>query len=186
MTCKKLASLAIAATLLGALPATTLADEGLMIGAGAYYTLVDDELRGDRDFNDDVKALIDDSSYGLNASVGWRFNNWIAIEGGYFYLGEVESDKLESGGRVDIETDAWHAGAMLSVPLWIFDVYARGGVAMWDAEAKFGLADDGTDPYYGLGGALNLGGSIDLYAEWVRFDLNTDIDTFGLGLRFTF
>lgn len=186
MAHNKLATLALAATVFVSLPATSLADEGLMVGAGAYYTLVDDELRGDRDFGDDVEALVDDSSYGLNAAVGWRFNNWIAIEGGYFYLGEVESDELDNGEKVDIESDAWHAGAMVSLPLWIFDVYARGGVAMWDADAGEGLGDDGTDPYYGVGGALNLGGSIDLYAEWVRFDLHADIDTFGMGIRFTF
>ncbi len=185
MKARHLAHLALGAALITALPLAH-ADEGLMLGAGAYYTLVDDELRGDRDFNDDIKALIDDSSYGLNAAVGWRFNNWLAIEGGYWYLGEVESDEPVGGKRIDIETDAWHAGAMVSVPLFIFDIYARGGVAVWDARASRGFDDDGSDPYYGVGGALNLGGSIDIYAEWVRFDLNTDIDTFGMGLRFTF
>ena len=37
-----------------------------------------------------------------------------------------------------------------------------------------------------LGISLNLLGSLDLYLEVIRFDLETDIDTAGIGARWTF
>ena len=33
---------------------------------------------------------------------------------------------------------------------------------------------------------INVGGSLDLYAEWIRFDQDADIDAFGVGARWTF
>jgi hypothetical protein len=33
---------------------------------------------------------------------------------------------------------------------------------------------------------LNVGGSLDFYLEILRFDLESSIDTAGLGVRFTF
>ena len=74
---------------------------------------------------------------------------------------------------------------MASVPLWIMDFYAKGGAAMWEYDGR-NVDADGTDAYYGVGAAFNIGGSLDLYAEWVRFDLETNLDTFGLGVRWTF
>jgi OOP family OmpA-OmpF porin len=65
------------------------------------------------------------------------------------------------------------------------DFYARGGAAFWEYDGKY-IDEDGSDPYYGLGAAFNVGSSLDLYLEWVRFDLETNIDTIGLGVRYTF
>ena len=167
-------------------PLGTADSSGLMVGGGAYYTLLDDKLRGeDLDDFEDIQAIIDDSSYGFNGAVGWRFNKWLAVDAGYWDLGEFESDRTPRGERAKLEATAFSLGGMLSVPLWILDVYARGGAAFWDADSR-NFEDDGTDAYYGVGASLNLGGSLDIYLELIRFDLETDIDTAGLGLRFTF
>ncbi|MEH6592579.1 MAG: hypothetical protein V7746_20095 [Halioglobus sp.] len=64
-------------------------------------------------------------------------------------------------------------------------MYARGVTAFWEAEGK-NVDTDGTDPYYGVGLAFNIGSSLDLYAEWIRFDFDSKIDTLGLGVRWTF
>jgi OOP family OmpA-OmpF porin len=163
-------------------------NRGLMIGAGLYYGLVDDKIDSDFDFSD---VKIDDSSAAYNFMAGYRLNNWLAVDGGYWNLGDYTSDRLPvTGDKVKTEVSAWTLGGIASVPLWILDVYGRAGVAWWETNTKNGEDDDATDWYYGLGAALNLGGSIDLYAEWVRFDLgsdvNTDIDLLGIGVRWTF
>ena len=162
-------------------------NRGFMIGAGLYYGLVDDKVDGDFEFSD---VKIDDSSAAYNFMAGYRLNNWLAFDGGYWNLGEYTSDRLPNGDKVQSEATAWTLGGIASVPLWIIDVYGRVGVAWWETSTKNGSDDDSTDWYYGLGAALNLGGSIDLYAEWVRFDLgsdvNTDIDLLGIGVRWTF
>jgi OOP family OmpA-OmpF porin len=182
--CKNVAPLALFATLgmLGLAQTASAGGTGLMVGAGGYLTSLD----GDFDVhNIDLKGLnFDDESFAYNLDAGWRPTKWLVIDGGYWDLGNYDSDKI-NGRKSSADVDAWTLGGMVSVPLWIIDVYARGGAAWWSADGRF-ADDDGTDVYYGLGGALNLGGTIDLYAEWVRFDLAGDLDTFGIGVRMTF
>jgi OOP family OmpA-OmpF porin len=164
---------------------------GLMIGGGIYYTELDDDFDGnDFDWDDveeigDLEVLFDDKSGGFNATVGWRFNKWLSVDAGYWDLGEFKSDRFEDIDRVKFDTTAWTVGGMVSVPLWILDIYARGGAAFWEADSR-NFDEDGTDPYYGAGVSLNLLGSLDLYLEVIRFDLETDIDTAGIGARWTF
>ena len=160
---------------------------GLMLGGGAYYTQVDDDVDLDYEtIEDNVKAFFDDKSGGYNLAIGWRFNKWIALDAGYWDLGSFNSDRFEDGDKAKIEVDTFSLGGIVSVPLWILDLYARGGAAFWDADSR-NYSEDGTDPYYGVGVALNVGGSLDFYLEILRFDLDdTDIDTAGLGVRWTF
>ena len=184
---KSALALSVSAAVL-TLPGVANADgTGLMLGGGGYYTQIDDKFdANDIDWNDpdDIEVFFDDKSAGYNVAIGWRFYKWLAIDAGYWDLGEFKSDRLEND-RAKIETTAVTAGGMVSVPLWLIDIYARGGAAFWDADSR-NYDEDGTDPYYGLGASFNIGGSLDLYLEWVRFALDTDIDTVGLGARFTF
>lgn len=165
-----------------------VADSGLFISGAVNYGQVDDDFDlDDIDDVDDLKAAFDDNSTGFNAGIGWRFNNWLSVDAAYWDFGDFKSDSYGNGRKAEIETTAITAGAMASVPLWILDVYARAGVAFWDADADIRDADDdGEDLYYGAGVALNVFSSIDLYLEVVRFDLQTDLDTASLGVRFTF
>lgn len=154
---------------------------GFMIGGGGYFSTVDGDVDAD-DLEDAIE--FDDNSFAYNLAVGWRFNKWLAIDAGYWDLGDFDSDKIEDN-KFSLDGETWTVGGMVSVPLWIIDVYARGGVSWWEATSR-ALDDDGTDPYYGIGGSFNLGGSLDFYAEWIRFDIGADVDTFGVGARFTF
>ena len=156
---------------------------GFMLQGGGTYAQIDDDF--ELEDLEDIESVFDDKSWGLNAGVGWRFNKWIAIDAAYWDLGEFKSDRDGSGRKAEIDFDTFTVGGIVSVPLWILDVYARGGAAMWDADSS-SFSDDGTDPYYGIGAALNIGGSLDIYLEIIRFDLETDVDTAGLGVRFTF
>ena len=156
--------------------------KGFMVGAGGYFSTVDGKVdSGDPD-RGDVK--FDDNSFAYNLAVGWRFTKWLAIDAGYWDLGDYDSDKIDNQ-KFSLDGETWSVGGMVSVPLWIVDVYARGGVSWWEATSR-AVDDDGTDPYYGIGGSFNIGGSLDLYAEWIRFDIGADVDTFGIGARFTF
>jgi len=169
------------------LPTVASADgTGLMLGGGVYATALDDTFNRDTiEDIDDVKDVFDETSTGYNLDIGWRFNKWIAVDAGYWDLGEFKSDRDGSGDKAKIDMTTFTVGGMVSVPLWVFDIYARGGAAFWDADSRH-YDDDGTDPYYGIGAALNIGGSLDIYLEILRFDLETDIDSAGLGVRYTF
>ncbi len=148
--------------------------DGFFIGGGVYWGMVD-EGSGE--------LSLDDSSAAWNIDLGYRFNKWIAIDGGYWGLGKYESNGAEA------DLGAWTLGGIASVPVWLIDIYARGGAAFWSADYKvLDVKDDdsSTDWYGGLGLAFNLGDHIDLYGEWDRFFLDADVDVFGLGMRFTF
>jgi OOP family OmpA-OmpF porin len=154
---------------------------GPLIAGAVSYIEIDDSFSDSNGFEN----FFDDKDVGYNFGAGWRFTKWFAADAAYWDLGSFKSDRFGDGERSKIDADAITVGAMVSAPLWLIDIYARGGAAFWDADSDR-HGDDGTDPYYGVGGAINIFRTIDLYAEWVRFDLGTDLDTYNLGIRLTF
>ena len=159
--------------------------DGWMIGGGAYYSDIDDRLNVDRDDFERERLSFNSSSGSFNLGGGYRFNKWLAIDGGYWDFGNFESDRDDDGNREKFDATAWTLGGMVSVPLWIMDFYAKAGAAFWEYDGR-NVDTDGTDPYFGLGAAFNIGGSLDIYGEWVRFDQDAKMDSFGVGVRYTF
>ena len=169
-----------------ALP-TQADNTGFFLAGGLNFNAVDDTFDKDN-FNppEDIESAIDDSSEGFNIGGGWRFNKWLALDIAYWDFGEFRSDRDSITGEKDtLDATVFSLGGIASVPLWIFDIYARGGAALWDLEGDR-FEDDGTDLYYGAGAAVNIFGSLDIYLEALRFDMETDLDSIGVGLRFTF
>lgn len=158
---------------------------GFFIAGGANYAQFDSDLEDEIDWDEDIEAFFDDKAVGYNLGAGYRFNKWLAVDAAYWDLGEFKSDTLENGQKLKYDTTIWTVGGIVSVPLWILDVYGRAGAAMWDADSRY-IEEDGTDAYYGAGVALNILGSLDIYLEYVRFDADNAIDSANLGLRFTF
>ena len=178
----------ILATLMLILALPAKADStGFFLAGGVNYNGIDDTFDKE-DFSppEDLETIYDDSSVGFNLGGGWRFNKWFALDAAYWDFGEFrsESDAI-NGDKENLDATVLTVGGIASIPLWIFDVYARGGAAFWDLEGDR-FKDDGTDLYYGVGAALNIFGSLDIYLEAVRFDTETDINSVGAGLRFTF
>ena len=98
---------------------------GLMLGGGGTYAQIDDDF--DIDDIEDLESIFDDKSFGLNAGIGWRFNKWIAVDGGYWDLGEFKSDRDGEGRKAKLDFDAF---AVLCTPE--FD-------SLVDGRAKEGL-----------------------------------------------
>lgn len=195
MLAKSINQLITASIFAGALtaPSLALADgKGFYLGAGAYAALLNDKVSDD----DNNSVTIDDSSVAWGGELGWRFNKWISIDVGYANLGNYkDTDDDNNEAKTDIDT--WKLGAMVSIPIWIIDIYGRGGAAWWGADQKVDFTTDsittsnknsesGRDWYYGLGLAFNLGPSLDLYLEWQRYDFDVNFDTAGVGFRYTF
>ncbi len=170
----------------GLAPRLALADgTGFFIAGGVNYAELDTSIEDDLEDLEDLEALFDDHAVGYNIGAGYRFNKWLAIDAAYWDIGEFKSDSLGNGQKIGFDTSIWTVGGIVSVPLWVLDIYGRAGAAMWDVDSRF-IEDDGTDPYYGVGVALNIFGSTDLYLEYVRFDAEEAIDSANFGVRFTF
>ena len=156
-------------------PGAAIADGSFVISGGAYLSQIDEDLG----------VLFNDSDSAYTGTIGWRFNEWISIDAGYWDLGEYNSDRFGDGYRIDAKVDSWSLGAIVGMPIGIVDIYLRGGMAFWEADARI-MEESDQDPYYGFGLGFNLGDDLQIYSEWIRFDIAASIDTLGVGLRLSF
>lgn len=154
---------------------TSAQADGFYIGAGVYESEVDEGGLSD---DDTVPAVF----------VGYTFldSNFLMLsaELGYYDLGEFGE------GNVDIEADAFTLGGVLSIPIGpIFEIYAKLGVASVEAEVEIGTFKDDFDDeeaYYGVGVALDIFDTIDIYVEYIEVDNEIDSEAVGVGVRLAF
>jgi OOP family OmpA-OmpF porin len=184
----------VALATMAAIPASAIENGFYIGGSVGGSTLevrdIDDEL-GDVRFNDG------DTGYKLFA--GFRFLNFLAVEGGYVNLGKPNDVVGESDGDwidVQIGLTGWDAFAVGLLPVGPVDLFAKVGVVAWDAEISARLvqtsiaesdSDSGTDAAWGLGVGLRLG-RVTLRAEGEQFDIGEadDVYLFTVGATFTF
>jgi len=101
-----------------------------------------------------------DTSYSIGA--GYKFNDNIAIEGGYLKLGTASisaSDTVTGtyygkpysstgSASASSEVDGYYLGPVISLPMGDkFEAYARAGVYFWNADSK--MSASGTLTYAG-------------------------------------
>lgn len=106
------------------------------------------------------------------------------IEAGYLSLGGAE----ESGISVDVTTK--YLAVKPTLTLGIVDVYARGGIHMWDMDIKaagISASDDGTNLMYGVGFDYFINDFISAGASYTRYDMDGgEIDGYELNATFHF
>jgi OOP family OmpA-OmpF porin len=175
----------VAATLaLLTLPASA-ADNGVYLGASVGQSGVSfDETIAGENFSFDV------DSTGYKAIVGWRFLDWLAVEGNYVDLGS--GDDRVAGQTIETDVSGVSLSAVGFLPVGPVDLFARVGAINWDADVdvpSLGLrsSDDGTDLTYGIGAQFRVW-SLSLRAEYERFDVaDADtVDMVSLGVTWTF
>ncbi len=121
-----------------------------------------------------------DTAWKLQA--GWRFNSYLAVEGGYVDLGKFTFDAnyiAPFAGTRDgsLKTEAWNLGLVGSLPInEQFSLFAKGG--LFSYKAKFqcsgtaiacpnpSRSDSGIPFYYGVGAAWNFNRNWFLRAEY--------------------
>lgn len=173
-----------AAAGLTAMPALAV-DNGIYLGAGVGQAGVqfEDTIAGE---NFDYDA----DSTGFKVIAGWRFLDWLAVEGNYVDLGSGD----DNVGGEKLETDV--SGISLSVvgflPIGPVDLFARVGGISWEADLEspttgLSASDDGTDLTYGVGAQFRVWG-LSLRAEYEQFDVaDADtVDMISLGVTWTF
>jgi len=182
MSKSTLIALATTAVLgLAATPAIA-ADNGIYLGASVGQAGVSiDDFEGE-DFNFDA------DSTAFKAIAGWRFLDWLAVEGNYVDLGSAD-DTIDN---VKFETDV--SGVSLSavgfLPVGPVDLFARVGAINWDADLSVSgetFSDDGTDLTYGVGAQFRVW-SLSIRAEYEQFDVDAadTVDLISLGVTWTF
>jgi hypothetical protein len=136
-------------------PQAAAADNGFYLGAGITQT----DLGNSRDES------------GFKIIAGLRPLDWLAVEANY----------LDLGG----DASAFTASGLLLAEFAVIDLYARLGVANWQADFG-GFSDDGWEPTFGAGIGAHFG-SLGLRAEYEEINASYfDAKTISLSFTYTF
>lgn len=179
----KLPALSLAAAMLLPMPAS--AESGFFIHAGVGQSELSDDFDG---------FTVDDDSTSWRLSAGWRFNDYLAFEGGYHNFGRFEQDFDVDGApvRVSLKADGFTLGGVGSIPLGErFDVFGRVGAFFWDGDADLNgvtqATPEDTNLYLGLGVRFDLNERFSITGDGSRYDLDGTTGTvfsIGADLRF--
>jgi OmpA-OmpF porin, OOP family len=164
---------ACAMAIAAAVPAHADNEQGFYAGAGVgeYNVKVDDigdigPVVGDFDS--------DDTSYKIFG--GYRLNPYFALELAYINLGEPEDNV--AGFPIHTKTDGFAPYAVGTLPLGIFEVFAKLGYLFYDVEVDLDdvrVRDSGEDLVYGAGVGVNLFEHLNVRLEYEEIDIeNTD------------
>ena len=183
-------------------------NKGFYVGASAGYA-------DHKDNCDEVFGLsCDEEDLGWKVFAGYKFNKYLAIEGGSVDFGQADADipfinvvTLEVvEGTLETKVDGFFLSGLTELPLSDkFSVLAKIGIIYWDIEFNGsdlpnngGLVDDedenGTDMFFGFGAKYNITENFAFRVEWERYnnigesgiDLSTDIDLISGGLVLQF
>jgi hypothetical protein len=105
------------------------ADNGIYLGAsvGQSSTEYQQNIEGSNlDF--------DASATGFKAIAGWRFLDWLAVEGNYVDLGSGDDNVL--GQKIESDVNGVSLSAVGFVPVGPVDLFARVGAINWNADLK--------------------------------------------------
>jgi len=166
----------VSAFALISLPAVA-ADNGIYLGASVGQSGLQ---------IDDVDYDADATGYKLIA--GWRFLDWLAVEGNYLDFGS--GDDTVAGTKIETDADGISLSAVGFLPVGPVDLFARVGAVDWSADISsqgFGSgSDDGTDLTYGVGAQFRVW-SLSIRAEYEVFDIEgADVDMISVGVTWTF
>ncbi len=155
-------------------------NDGLYVGGSLGYTSLEDE---------DGVFSYEDNPVGYKIIGGYKFTNFLAVEGAYANLGEA-SDSIAGLGEVDTEFSGFSATALGIIPLTVFDVFGKLGYYSGDLEVSaLGVTGDDSDTgvtagagvMFNLIPTLSFRGDIDWY--------DTELDSLwsaNIGVTFSF
>ena len=166
----------VASLAFASLPAAA-ADNGIYLGASVGQSGLEID-----DFDYDASAT------GYKIIAGWRFLDWLAVEGNYVDFGS--GDDRVAGTKIETEADGISLSAVGFLPVGPVDLFARVGAIDWSADLSSpGIgrgSDDGTDLTYGIGAQFRVW-SLSVRAEYEMFDIeDADLDMISLGVTWTF
>jgi OOP family OmpA-OmpF porin len=166
------------------------ADNGFYLGGSVGQTQLEIDELGEDIESADFSG--DDMAYKVFA--GFRFITFLGVEGSYRDLGKPEDEVAALDGTVTADLTAYDVAAVGFLPLGIADIFAKAGMAAWDAELNLdagdiseSVTDDGEDPFYGLGFQLRFK-SFAVRAEIEYFDVEgvDGLYMYSLGGSYTF
>ena len=144
-----------------------VAENGIYVGGNYGYLKVD----GEDDFDDDNDVL--------QGIVGYRFNNYLALEGSYIDFGSY-GNNLSSA-----ETDGYTAGLKVILPIADrVELYAKGGQLWYSTDYNvvgFSGNKDDEGVFAGAGVAFKVTDRFLINAEYTWYDTEINLDNVSNG-----
>lgn len=135
---------------------------GLKAGWSDYYN-TDMSNKVSLYNNKDTRLDMDGDNVAGGAFLGYQANDWLAIEGGYDWLGNAGISSNNSAGA-RMENQGIQLAAKLSLPVYEhIDLYARGGVMGWYEHVKSASHKESD---YGVSPLAALGTEVSFNDDW--------------------
>lgn len=182
-----------AAALLTAFLAPSAAQAQLYLGAGAGQSKFHDL--------DEVRAAcatvgascsVDDTDTGFKVFAGYRFNDFIALEGGYIDLGESVADAVVPvTATAALTAEGGYVSLLPQIPVGtVGSIFGRIGLSAVDAELTasgggetFSDSSGAAGVVFGFGGEVHLNEQVSIRAEWERHSFDEALDIAGIELE---
>jgi hypothetical protein len=141
---------------------------------------------------EDARISVDDTGYKLFA--GYRLARWLALEGAYTDMGNLEGRQEELDYEAEADVLAVHAVGVLPITPRA-RVFAKIGLASWDTlstvtdgETTDRRDANGMDLAYGFGLGYDLTRRFGLRLEWETYDFDNteDVKFLSLGAQINF
>jgi opacity protein-like surface antigen len=152
-------------------------------GVGEFDVEIDDF-----DDVDDTLDNFDEGDTAYKLFVGWRANQWLAVEGAYINLGNAE-DEIFDDTTLEIQSDGFAPYVVGSFPIGFFEVFAKAGYYFYDIElsldSPLGDVDDddsGSEFTWSAGFGVTIFERVNLRLEYEEFDFDQTDDTTALWL----
>lgn len=130
-----------------------------------------------------ASSTYEDTNAGYKVFVGYKFNDYLGVEGGYNYLGKRSATiaRGASTGKANVKTDAWDVFGVGTLPLPNnFSVFAKLGVSSNYSKMDFSssggaflASDSGTNRKtslaWGLGAGYGLTKNLTVRLEYEAF-----------------
>ncbi len=168
------------ATLLASPLAMAAKDSGVFMGLGVGQATFDDSATVNG-----TAVSVDDDDIGWRFFAGYQLNKNFAIEGGWTDLGDFSGTVGATGFNVEVEGFTMSGVGILPINDK-FDLRAKAGVFMWDADVDAGAggaSSDGNDFTFGLGAVYHFTDNIGFRLEWDRYDADADLDMITLSIQ---
>lgn len=140
-------------------------------------------------------SYCDDQNTGFKIFGGYKFNRYLAVEGGYVDFGKMYAYSTVPGVTTDVLVNAYYLSGMAAIPLaGRASLFGKIGGQFWEGEingatptASAKATDSGTGLMYGAGASLDLSGNVGLRGEWERYDVDgSDVDLVSVGIVLMF
>jgi len=150
---------------------------------------------GSASLGEDFDGLtVDDSTTSYRLVVGWRFNEYFSVEGGYNSFGKFKDDVAIAGvpTSVSLTADGFTLGLGGNIPLGDrFSLIVRAGMFFWNGAAEINsvtqASPEDSNPFFGAGAQFAITRKFLINADFTRYeveDANSDVLSVGFEYRF--